>query len=102
MEVFHGKEVGLAIFQPLRTDQRLAFRTVPVAATVVGNALMAATIALLNMAAESGSTATLDRAHDTALPTTEGISVLLAVGSTGLVENIRHLEPGGVHHAPQK
>src|SRR5512137_1596155 len=102
MEIFNGKEVGLAIFQPLRTDQRLAFRTVPVAATVVGNALMAATIALLNMAAESGSTATLDRAHDTALPTAEGISVLLAVGSTGLVENIRHLEPGGVHHAPQK
>jgi hypothetical protein len=102
MEVFNGKEVGLAIFQPLRTDQGLAFRAVPVAATVVGNALMSAVVALLNMAAESGGAATLDRAHDAALPTTEGISVLLAVGSTGLVENIRHLEPGGVHHATQK
>jgi hypothetical protein len=102
MEVFNGKEVGLAIFQPLRTDQGLAFRTVPVAATVVGNALMAAAIALLNMAAKSDSTATLDRAHNAALSTAEGLSVLLAIGSTGLVENIRHLEPGGVHHAPQK
>ena len=102
VEVLNGKEVGLAIFQPLRTDQRLAFRAVPIAATVVGNALMSAVVALLNMAAESGGAATLDRAHDAALPTTEGISVLLAVGSTGLVENICHLEPGGVHHATQK
>jgi hypothetical protein len=75
---------------------------VPIAATVVGNALMAAVVALLNMAAESGGTATLDRAHDAALATTEGLRVLLAVGSTGLVENIRHFEPGGVHHATQK
>ena len=102
VEVLNGKEVGLAILQPLRTDQRLAFRTVPIAATVVGNALMAATIALFNVAAESNSTATLDRAHNAALSTAEGLSVLLAVGRTGLVENIRHLDPGGVHHAPQK
>lgn len=51
MEVVNGKEVGLAIFQPLRTGQRLTFRAVPIAATVVGNALMAAAIALLDMAA---------------------------------------------------
>ena len=102
MEVFNGKEVGLAIFQPLRTDQRLAFRAVPIAATVVGNALMAATIALLNMAAESGGAATLDRTHHAALSTAEGLSVLLAVGRTGLVKNIRHLEPGGMHHSPQE
>jgi hypothetical protein len=54
------------------------------------------------MAAESGGTATLDRAHDATLPAAEGLSVLLAVGRAGLVENIRHLEPGGMHHAPQK
>jgi hypothetical protein len=63
---------------------------------------MAATIALLNMAAKSGGAATLDRAHNAALSTAEGLSVLLAVGRTGLVKNIRHLEPGGMHHAPQK
>ena len=102
MEVFNGKEVCLAIFQPLRTDQGLAFRAVPIAATVVGNALMAAVVALLNMAAESNGAATLDRAHDAALSTAEGLSVLLAVGRTGLAKNIRHLEPGGTHHSPQK
>ena len=80
----------------------LAFRAVPIVATVVGNALMAATIALLNMAAKSGGAATLDRAHNAALSTAEGLSVLQAVGRTGLAKNIRHLEPGGMHHAPQK
>jgi hypothetical protein len=54
------------------------------------------------MAAESGGAATLDRAHHAALATAEGLSMLLAVGRTSLVENIRHLEPGGMHHSPQK
>jgi hypothetical protein len=102
VEVLNGNKIGLAIFQLLRTDQRLTFRTVPIATTVVGNALMAAVVALLNMAAESGGTATLDRAHDAALPTAEGLGVLLAVGRTGLAKDVRHLEPGGMHHAPQQ
>ena len=63
---------------------------------------MAAVVALLNMAAESGGAATLDRAHHAALPSAEGLSVLLAVGSTSLAKDVRHLEPGGMHHAPQK
>jgi hypothetical protein len=75
---------------------------VSIAATVEGNTLMVAAIALLNVAAESGSPAALDCAHHTALPSAEGLSVLLAVGRAGLVENIRHLESGGVHHSPQK
>jgi len=57
---------------------------VPIAATIEGNTLMAAAIALLNMAAKSGGAATLDRAHHAALPTAEGLRVLLAVGRTGL------------------
>ena len=59
---------------------------------------MAATIALLNMAAESGGAATLDRAHDTALSMIEGLSVLLAIGRTGLAKNIRHLEQAWREH----
>ncbi len=51
---------------------------------------MAAAIALLNMTAESGGAATFDRAHDAALSTAEGLSVLLAIGRTGLVKNVRH------------
>jgi hypothetical protein len=92
----------LAIFQPLCAHERLAFRTVPIAATVVGNALMTAVVALLDMSAKSGGTATLDCAHHATLPTAEGLSVLLSVGKTFLAKNIRHLESGGVHHAAQK
>lgn len=62
---------------------------------------MAAVIALFDMSAESGGTATLDCAHHATLPTAEGLSVLLSVGRTFLAKNIRHLEPGGVHHLPQ-
>jgi hypothetical protein len=75
---------------------------VSISATVIGDALMAAMITRFDMSAESGGTATLDCAHHTALPTTEGLSVLLSEGRTVLAKNIRHLEPGGVHHSPQK
>jgi hypothetical protein len=74
----------------------------PIAATVEGNPLMTAAITLFYMSAESGSAATLNCAHDTALPTTERLSVLLAVGRANLTEDVCHLEPGGVHYSPQK
>ena len=102
VEILNRNKVGLAIFQPLRAHQRLAFWAVPISATVEGNALMTAGITLLDMSAKSGSAATLDCAHDTALPTAEGLSVLLAVVRPGLAEDVRHLEPGGTHHPPQK
>ena len=49
------------------------------------------------MAAERGGTATLDRAHDTALSSAEGSCVLLTVSRPGVTKDVRHLEPGGVH-----
>ena len=102
VEIVYGDEVGLAIFQSLRAHQRLALRTVPIAATVVGDALVAASVTLLYMPAERFRAATLDRAHDAALPTAEGISVLLAIIGSDLAEDVRHFEPGGSHHPPQK
>jgi len=51
---------------------------------------------------ERGCAATLDRAHDAALPTAEGVSVLLAVGRPGLAEDVRHLEPDGAQGPPQR
>jgi hypothetical protein len=63
---------------------------------------MSAMVALLNMATESRCPATLDRAHHAALPTTEGLGVLLAVVRTSLAENISHLKSGGTHHSAQK
>ena len=53
MEILNGKEVGLAIFQPLLARQGLALRAVPVAATVVGDALVAADVTLFDVSAEA-------------------------------------------------
>ena len=73
-----------------------------ISATVEGDTLVTAGVALLDVSAERGGTATLDRAHDTALPTTKRRSMLLAVERPGLAKDIRHLEPGGPHVASQK
>ena len=100
VEILNGKEVGLAIFQPLRARQRLALRAVAIAATVVGDALVATDITLLDVSAEGCGAARLDRAHDPELPTAERVSVLLAVGRPGLAKDIRHLESGGSHTTP--
>ena len=90
----------MAIFQPLHAHQALALRAVPISAAVEGNALVTAGITLLDMSAERSGTATLDRAHDAALPATEGVSVLLAVGRPGLAEDVRHLEPDRAQRPP--
>jgi hypothetical protein len=50
-----------------------------ISATVERNALMAAAIALLDVSAERGGTATLDRAHDATLITAKRRSLLLTV-----------------------
>ena len=100
MEVFNGNKIGLAIFQPLRTREGLTLRAVPISATVEGDALMGAIVTLLNVSTERGGAATLDRAHDAALPATEGVSVLLAVGRPGLAEDVRHLEPDRAQRPP--
>ena len=102
VEVVNRDEIGLTIFQPLRAREALALRTVPVAATVVGDALVSAGVALLEVPAERGGAATLDRTHDAALPTTEGIGVLLTVEGPGLAKDVRHLEPGGAQRPPQR
>jgi hypothetical protein len=62
------------------------------AARVVGNALMAAGIALLNMSAERGGATQLDGAHRAPLGTTEGVGMGLPVPWAAAAEDVRHLE----------
>ena len=56
------EQFGLPILEPLRAGERLALRAVPIAAAVVGDALVAAGVALLDVAAERGRAAALDGA----------------------------------------
>jgi hypothetical protein len=102
VEIIHGNEVGVAIFQPLRAYQGLTLRTMTISATVEGNALVTAGIALLDMSAECSGATALNRAHDATLPATERVSVVLAVTGPGLAKDVRHLEPGGTHFPSQK
>jgi len=102
VEILHGNEVCPSVIQPLRTDQRLTLRAVPIAATIEGDTLVATGITLLDMAPQRRSPATLDRAHDAALTTAERVTVFLAVGRAGLTEDVRQFEPDGTQRQPQK
>jgi hypothetical protein len=102
VEIVRGNEVGLTIFQPLRTREGLTLRTVPISATVEDDTLMSAIVALLDVTTERCGAATLDRAYDAALPSAQSVGVLLAVGRPGLAEDVRHLEPDGSQRPSQR
>jgi hypothetical protein len=63
MEVADRQQVGFAFGQPEAGCGALAFGAVAVAATVVGNALMPAVLAGIDVAAKRGRAAVLDRRH---------------------------------------
>ena len=102
VEIFDGQQLSLPILQPLRTHERLAFRAMPVAATVESDALMTAGIALLDVATQRRCAAALDGGHDTALPTAERVSVIVTIRMPDLAEDVRHLDPLRAHLDPQK
>ena len=74
----------------------------PIPAAVERDALMAAGVALLQVATERCRATALDVGHDTALPTAERVRVFLAIGRADLAEDVRHLEPRGAQRGPQK
>ena len=67
VEVWHCEELGSAVFEPFGARQGLALWAVAIAARVVRDALVAAGIALLDVAAEGGRATLFDRRHDATL-----------------------------------
>src|ERR1700678_4054227 len=67
MEVGHGQQLGGTRVEPLSACVALALGTVPVAARVIGDSLIAAAQTLVAMASESRSAATNDSIHDLAV-----------------------------------
>ena len=67
VEVWHCEELGSSALKPLGTRQGLALWAVAIAARVVADALVAAGIALLDVAAERCRATLLDRRHDATL-----------------------------------
>ena len=102
VEVRHVEQFRLAVLQPLGSCETLALRAVPVAARVVGDALMAAVAAPLDVTAERGGAATLDRDHGAPPCGRQRRAVLVTKSRAEVAEHIRHFQPLAGHEpAPQ-
>ena len=63
---------------------------------------MAASVALLDVAAERRGAAQFDRAHRAELAAAQRIGVRFAIGRAEAAENIRHFERRRTHRLSQK
>jgi hypothetical protein len=70
----------------------LALRAVPVAAGIVGDAKLAAAVALFDMSAQHCRAAGFDSAHDPALAAAQMAGMEFPVSGTVAAEDIRHLQ----------
>jgi hypothetical protein len=75
VEVFDRQKFSLPVLEPLVTRERLALWAMSVAATVVGDAVVAASITLLYVAAQCDGSALFNGTHDTRLPPTQASRV---------------------------
>src|SRR5215472_15079484 len=90
VEILGIEKFGLPVFQPLGAGQRLAFWAMSVAARVIGRALVAAGVTLLQMTAESRGSADFDGVQHASLPVREGSLVFLPIRRPVAAEDIRH------------
>src|SRR5688572_12099387 len=99
MEVLAVENLGFTVFNPLCPGQGLALGAVPIAAAIVGNALVTAVlvIALFDVAAEDCCPAHLDRAHDASLGSRQRTIMLIAVSFAVAAEDVRHLDSRAIH-----
>src|SRR5229473_2933365 len=67
MKIVRRENFGRSFFDPLRTSEGLTFWAMTVAAAVVAGSLVTTAVAALEMTAESGGAAHLDRGHDAPL-----------------------------------
>jgi len=84
----------LAVLEPLGARQGLTLGAVAISAAVIGRALVAAGVTLLQVTAQGGSPAEFDGAHHAPLPARERSCVLLPIRRTIAAEHIRHFKLG--------
>ena len=97
MKVFDGQQLGFPGLHPLRRGGGLALGAVAVAARVVGDLLMPALVALLDVPAQRRSPAGRDVAQGAALLGRERVAVAIEEGITMVAEDIGHFEPRSGH-----
>ena len=94
VEVSDRQQVGLALGQPCARGSTLALGAVPVAAAVVGDPPMAAVLASLDMTAQGGGAAMLDRRHDLELMKAQVSGMGGPISGAGSTEDVGDLERG--------
>jgi hypothetical protein len=67
VKILRGEKLSTTVVQPLCAGERLTLRAVAIAATIEGDALVTALIALLDVTAECSGSAEFDRGHDATL-----------------------------------
>lgn len=67
MEVLDGEQFGLACRDPAGAGRALALRTMAIATGVIGDLLLAAVVALVEMTTSGGGAALLNVTHDLAV-----------------------------------
>src|SRR6202521_5081088 len=94
MKVWHRQQLGFALGQPLACGGALALGAVPIAAAVVGDDGMSASLVLAtpDMAAERRRAAALDRAHHLHLVEADVPGVGLPPRRPVVAEDIRDLQ----------
>jgi hypothetical protein len=90
VEILGFQKFGLTVFQPVGAGEGLALGTVSIGTGVIGRALVAAAVTLLQMTAQSGSAAEFDVAHHPPLRLRERWGMFLPVGRPVAAEDIRH------------
>ncbi len=99
MEVGAVEQFGATLADPGGAGKGLTLGAVAVAAGAIAEAAVAAVVALLDLAAEGGGAAVLDRRHGAALGGGQGGGETLAESVPVAVEDVSHLEGGAVHWA---
>ena len=90
VEVGHRQELGGARLAPAVGGHPLTSRAVPVAAGVVLRMLAPAAVTGVDVPAEQGGAARLDRGHDLEPPGVEPAGHVLTVSGAGAAEDLRH------------
>ena len=98
VEVLGVEKFGLAVLDPLGAGQGLAlWDSGDRGSELIADALVAALIALFEVAAERGRAAHLDRGHDAPLRGGHRRAMLLAIGFAVAAEDIRHFQLRALH-----
>ena len=92
MKIFDWQQLGFSGLHPLRRGGGLALGAVAVAARVVGDSLMPAPVALLDVSAQRRSPAGRDVAQGAAPLGRERVAVAIEEGITMVAEDIGHFE----------